>query len=51
MEMKEINKMQKYWKIQNKIDLLILKEYQKWNELSKIREQIDKLKNEQEKYE
>lgn len=51
MKMKEINKMEKYWKIQTKIDALILKEYQKWSELSEIRQKIDKLKNEQEKYE
>ena len=51
MTMKEINKLAKYWKIQEKIDKLIYQKNEKCDNLPKINEAINKLKEKQRKYE
>ena len=51
MDMKEIDKILKYWKIQEKIDNLILRRDKKLEEINKLNEAINQLKDEQIKYE
>ena len=51
MDMKEIDKILKYWKIQEKIDNLILRRHKKLEEINKLNEAINQLKDEQIKYE
>ena len=51
MEMKEIDKLWEYWKIQEKIDKLTNKRNQKMAEIEKLNEAINELKDEQRKYE
>ena len=51
MEMKEIDRLLEYWKIQEKIDKLLDKRNQKMSEIEKLNEAINGLKDEQRKYE
>lgn len=51
MEMKEIDKLWEYWKIQEKIDKLTDKRNQRMDEIKKLNEAINGLKDEQKKYE
>ena len=51
MNMKEIDKLWEYWKIQEKIDKLISKRDNKIEEIKKLNEAINSLKDEQRKYE